>query len=646
MAKILSPIQLQAGSALMQNQGITLAPGLTAALYSYNNLSLINPLRTAIANGSGVLSSSTIAAMQTIASDASSCPALADSIPQAFLNPYPIGSTVDTTFAVTSPTTTDSGMSGMVGLVANGYLGNGDNAVFAQLLSASLGYIATTNLFINSAINAQTYLGDTFTNMNNLITGDLTQVNLNTQGFGSDLKNLGNAINLSTLSAYGTPLALIQQIVKQAGIVTPIVVALINAGVEENIVLTLNDPALEVTDSVQKNMYVALTYITGDDLKQILSILNVTTPNISTLADLLNPAIIFPTSYTTITAPACVGSRGVYVTIPSGSTVNMSLTSEPSITLSGFSYFRLSRIIPDTLALANRALSVSLQQITNIGKITLPQLAQAYLNVETTKDLPDISSQLTPIPADVTNYYKNTLANGTGDNGTILLVDMLGTAAGVNQVDNLADVIDLINELDSASQLTTLTDIYTRMKNVVDGTYGIPPAITIPAGPGVGVYTTYDLAISALISAAQTEISTIITNNSTRTTKLNSDFTSMGNQMALEKNLQTKALISLGNIVGNNLVSTQGLVIALPSYGLQTEQGGAAQFLESIADLSIPGGQAIVATLREGRSKAYLNHAGIGTANQISGSPQTPPPQANLIPSTYSSADAQNQIIT
>ena len=46
----------------------------------------------------------------------------------------------------------------------------------------------------------------------------------------------------------------------------------------------------------------------------------------------------------------------------------------------------VERIIPEDQALADRALAVSLQQITNISKITLRQLATAYLTVETNKD--------------------------------------------------------------------------------------------------------------------------------------------------------------------------------------------------------------------------------------------------------------------
>ena len=78
----------------------------------------------------------------------------------------------------------------------------------------------------------------------------------------------------------------------------------------------------------------------------------------------------------------------------------------------------------------------------------------------------------------------------------------------------------------------------------------------------------------------------------------------------------------------------------MPSYGLQTKVGGSAQYLENIATTDRYG-QAIIATLREGRTTAGLDSAGVGTANAVPADPQTIPPQAPLIPSVYSAIQAQ-----
>ena len=90
-------------------------------------------------------------------------------------------------------------------------------------------------------------------------------------------------------------------------------------------------------------------------------------------------------------------------------------------------YDRLSQIIPADWALANKALSVSLQQIAGIQNMTLPTLANVVVNMETTNNLPLVSALNTAVPPSVANYLKNL----SGTNGKPFGVcDVLGIAAG------------------------------------------------------------------------------------------------------------------------------------------------------------------------------------------------------------------------
>lgn len=1000
MTALLSPLQLQAGAALLQNQGIRVNPEVEEQIDLYLANPTIAPLKDTIVVGSAnVLANTTIATLQTLASN--SCPALADSIPQAFVNPYPPTTSVNTVFSVTSPTATDSGLTGMVTLVTNSYLGNGDVGKFAQLLSAAHGYCVTTNVFINSAVNAENgYLGNTFTDMDNLVTGDLTQVNLDTQNFGNDLAKLGECINLADLDNFGSPLSLLQRIIKLGGITTPIIVALANTGINENIILELGNPELVVSDVVQKQMYNAMTTVVGDELTQILAILNVTTPNITCLADLINPVKLFPNSYATLTTPVCDGgcepqtgpvmdigtvvfqtrlppstdnpvypigneswspfmntnavwefsgtvfdtrnppaggvlvypntdgswknfmntnavweqsrtapsfdrtytvnfptsglynflaqvdndgtvsldgnvvatihgphgpnvsvdvyvsagnhtltlsatnfdssrglpggfalivstasavsnfSRTYTIDIPATGTytitaqadnlgeiiidgdsgnafafagftgppetidvvltqgsheieINGTNTSGPAgiglTIVSGFStrptpkcglrgiyipnatgyssdvaaprlteveynyrklfgrksdsqgyqywtasgltgtalfnamiasatprdlqyyqtrlrlgtfpiyqdtagptptgsntgavnsklvtqlpdngigYLRLSKLIPEDIALADRALAVSLQQITNIQKITLQQLARAYQNIETNRDLPAINSQFQPVSQDAIDYFKNGMAIGTGDNGTILLTDVIGSASGTVVVGAMGNVITAMGNL--AGSLSGLTEIYDVMLGVVSGDYpdplNPPDGIEIPVGlPGAGIYADADAAILALVALARAEITSIQSGNLADTAALNEAYSAIGTQLALEYNLQKLATIDVNQLSGNSQASIQTLIFALPAYGKDTDAGGVAEYLEDIADVDHPGGQAIVATLREGRNRTVLNESGLNGSVNISSDPATLPTQATLIPSEYNQTEALARIVT
>jgi hypothetical protein len=60
-----------------------------------------------------------------------------------------------------------------------------------------------------------------------------------------------------------------------------------------------------------------------------------------------------------------------------------------------------------------------------------------------------------------------------------------------------------------------------------------------------------------------------------------------------------------------------------------------AQFLEYIANTTNQGGQAVVATMRQGQSNAALNQAGVLTASDIPLIPNPAPQAAQLSTATY-----------
>ena len=334
---------------------------------------------------------------------------------------------------------------------------------------------------------------------------------------------------------------------------------------------------------------------------------------------------------------------------------------------------RLQQIIPPDQALANKALATSLQQIAGITNMTLPTLARAVANLETTRDLPAISSLEEAVPPAIADYYINTL----GNNGRPLVVcDVLGIAAGylvanifINTVSTLAD-----------TDVTYLTTIYQTMNSVVGNVYGEPinGPVTIPSGqPAAGTYyaeignvgnisnvvvtTAATNAFTGgaggdpgnvlpatgpgLLSVSYPEISNIANSSPGQVSTLNSYFNSLGAQVTLEQDLQTKAQIDFANLTPNSSSSVYSLITSLPYYGQQNEQGGLFQFWEGVSDLTTFTGQAVVAAMREGHNQPYLNNAGIQTNNHIPADPDPPIPTANLIPSTYSAQEAANLVI-
>lgn len=630
-----------AGATLSNNGGVSLANTWSAAVGSYTGTTLISSYFSAVnaaySNTAANISNATLSNMVTFCSG--TVPALADNTPLAYSN---LG------------TNALSGFTGVVSSQGDSYLGNGNITVFAQVFSAAQGYVSATNDYINTSINSQTYLGSTFTTMNSLITGNLSDTTLAMGTFGADLTKLGQLIDLDNLGNFGSPAALLRQLITLTNLTPALSTALTQAGLDEASIGNLTDPDINVDINVQRLAYIGMQNITGTDLEQVLVIFGVTTANITTMADLLNPVKIFPNSFPSLTVrtynqDATSVLRAIYDN--SQGVVNSKLLiylPQYVLLLSGpntITYERLSRIIPPDQALANKAIQVSLQQIKNISTLLLAQLAAAFSNMETTRDLPAISALQQAVPASVAAYYNSTYATGSGPNGTLVITDLLGAAVGIPFTSDLTNVTTTINSMATSGILGTLTVTYVRMKDTVDGVYSTGNTVVIPAGPGAGTYGNVDSALSALISDASNTVSGIQSSYPTQSANLNTNFTDMASSLSTENINLSLASIDIPNLLTTGRGPIMSFVQSLPNYGVNTQENGPSQFLETVADLNTQGGQAIVACLREGRNLSALNAVNVGVDTNIPATPATVPPQANLIPSTYSDAEAADLVV-
>ena len=200
---IATPLQLWAGVGFYAGNAITANTDLANNIASYNALApianLIYTIGQAASNVSLSIGAGTLANLTTLGANVSGnyCPCLGDSVPSNI-----------------SLTVGNAGYATTISTSASTYLGGGDFGKFAQAFGAAQGYIGLTNGIINSAVNANStdYLGPTFTNMDNLIAGDIPQVNAAFQPFGADLANIGCAIKFSRPDLIGTPAGLLQNL--------------------------------------------------------------------------------------------------------------------------------------------------------------------------------------------------------------------------------------------------------------------------------------------------------------------------------------------------------------------------------------------------------------------------------------------------
>lgn len=173
---------------------------------------------------------------------------------------------------------------------------------FCGSFIASGSFIDLSNKSIMSAQNSIGFLKGTYSNMNDLITADVTNVSLSPQVFGRDLINLGKALDLSTIWTFGYPSNLLATLKKYNALTASVSVALLSTGLTTLDIDNISNNT-NVTKEQQQKTYAAFLIITGVDLAEILVSLNCNTQGLVTLADLLDVRKMFPNSYQTLTVP-------------------------------------------------------------------------------------------------------------------------------------------------------------------------------------------------------------------------------------------------------------------------------------------------------------------------------------------------------
>jgi hypothetical protein len=91
----------------------------------------------------------------------------------------------------------------------------------------------------------------------------------------------------------------------------------------------------------------------------------------------------------------------------------------------------------------------------------------------------------------------------------------------------------------------------------------------------------------------------------------------MANLMNLSAKYTSQAGVDYFLLQPGDTSSTKSFVQNLPYYGQLIAEGDAAEFLESLADVTTLGGQAIIGAMREGRNQARLNATGLYNNTQI-----------------------------
>lgn len=599
-----SPLALNVTCALLQSSGfkindsITNYAGSSSGAGNYSKGSIANNtvlgtitdvLRLAYAKIGPTLSQATYDNLCAIGS--TKIPALGNSKPSSYTATY-------------SGETTSFGFLRMVALQANNEfrVNNGTYSDFVTSFTICNGSKSLVNKQINTLVNGKNYLNGVYSNMDDLITGDITGVNLATVFWGQDMIAAGRCIELSKIDKFGLPSVLLLTMRNSNGITQTVNQELVNAGLSVSDILQIISGTLYITNSHESKIYNAFTQIKGDALKDILIALNVQTKNITTLADLLNPMKLFPNSYISLTVAKYNTTNSptnskIYYLLYTNKGVNPQLNTLKFGT-------RLFGIIPDQIAIPCDAFGISMMQIKNIKNMKIEKFAQVVSSLETaTSNLSQVNgSGGSPTDIASLNSAIASIAKGSGTNNTFRTIDYFGAMSGLGY--DLKSIGDNINLL----QTSALATIYNNMKTLLSS------ALVAPV-------TDYNASLTTLIGNANNEITAIYDNKTTVANTLNTLWSAMGKQLATEVSARATALYP-GATTG--LSEIMSFVDSITTIALETEPYQSAQVLEAICDLSTKGGNNVVALMREARNAKRLGLTGGVLDNDIPDTPKDP----------------------
>jgi hypothetical protein len=653
-----SPLLLTAAKGLVNNEGLKINSTLVSNISSYKNTKLISMFNSIIESAIGkehiqypeehmfdskyevVVAPSPNFYLYTFA--AGTAPEFADTIPEGY------------DYIVTAQEGLGSMEDGMTQRVinqANDILGNGDLSKFTIHMNTITSVKDASAQYIDAAEGSDTYVEPTYDDMDSLTTGSITKITKATADFGKDLEALGKLIDFNNIEILGSPLGILQVFVDQ-GLLPLINPELETVSVSAGAINEKIELQETISPIIQKRFYQALQLVVGSKLKTLTTVLKIKTPNLTSAADLLDLTKLFPVSYKTITSPDDNGEvKNIFDPQTGGIRAEFSGVGK-----------ELYAVVPQSIADSNVAFRNSLQQVRGIQEVNPAFFATTCQNLQTNLGLDLINNQTQAIPNDVKHFFETEFAKGSGPKGRYYLADGIGTPAGHVHNDQLQKTIQVINDLDYRDKLDDLYNCYQIMLDFLNDEFGtpspgnvlggVPPLeegqesydgtpyepvsyAVIPVGlPGAGYYNTYNDGIVQIGIATLKVMKDIVDENIWRDEK--TPFMYMAEQIERELNMAAEG----GIIYKETPTSKTSLLMFvnnIHAYGRKDEKLGAAEMLEKIADLSIRTGEAIVASLREGRNLAQLESSGIGTDSVPE--PVSPNEPGEQLPSQYSASD-------
>ena len=418
---------------------------------------------------------------------------------------------------------------------------------FTASFSTVDGYINYTNSTIQTALNADTFLEGSFSNMDDLMTSDFAGVSKALKEFGLGLEHTGKLIDLKRLDRFGYPSTLLQQLYVNGGITQDLNLLLGGAGLPATAIKKISKGQRAASVLQEKQIYSAFLAITGENLYNCIAPLtsywqlltsDASDYPIRTLADCLDVKRLFqwqnvwstltvPVYNTTLNMPT--GSKTYYLIYNSDGSVNSAINTNGvkkivgTLVVSGTPTVRDDRpeniitetvigfdsylggpniVIPTAIGLAAAAFRYTMLQISNIEQITPGNIGGCISGLEinsnngsgangtapetTVNDDGTTTTTLAkPINETLQSEVALKIAQGSGVGGLFTHSDFFGCMSGLPYAWNI--IYREINKtgVTQTTNRSTLARIYQQLYLAVTW----EQAIIAPIYTGTGPYT-------------------------------------------------------------------------------------------------------------------------------------------------------------
>lgn len=614
LAGNLTPLSLNTTGLLLQNRGLRINEkartfmGSSTAVSNYTPGSIVNStcLSTVISALSVASTAAPSAYTTLVTLGRNICPALTGAAPLSYTRVY-------------AEANAKYGWLRLVALQAHQefYINNGSYSDFVNTFAQSSGFMAQSNRMIDAFNTSAKYLDGIYSNMDDLVTGDIAGVSLSVFHWGQDLIKTGRAIDLSTIDTFGNPENLLRTLQKNRALTRAVNLALLTAGFSSSDIDEIV-AGREVAPDEQKRLYAAFSIIVGPDLADTLIPINCQTQGLESLADLLNPQKLFPDSYKTLSVPEYNTMR-----LPTNSKTYYLLYTqgEPSTQVLGRYGNRLTSLYPLSLASVCDAFSVSMMQIKHIKTINIEKFSQVVSNLELVNDLGVNGTQI-PTDQTVAKASLDLIAKGSGPKGRYTMCDFYGSMSGLTY--DWSNLESQIKAVQTSSLIAAYNRLITAIQSLNDETY---------TGPSV----------DSCISSISTELTNIANNNPNGVNKLNKIYESFGTHLQKEQDARALALRDLSEL-STTVTDIYSFTQSLNQYAADTEKHGHAQVLEAITNPD-DGGNNLVGGMREARNAQRLGLIGAEQDNEVIEEKLSLPKVNGKVPTSKSTDPVTGNII-